>query len=205
MKRLSSLVLLVLVSCSLTFLPSRAQELPFGPAARYSADQVITTKSGTTVTGKINADSGKYRMEMNTHGMDFITIIRPDQQKVYNVMPTQQLVMEMPYNPDKMKRQMPTSAADGGKIDLVGPDVVDGAACLKYKITNKDGKVFYLWSDAVKKFPVKMAADDNSFTALWKNYTPGPQDPTLFEPPTGYRTMSLPLMPGGNPGAGGGQ
>jgi len=42
----------------------------------------------------------------------------------------------------------------------------------------------------------------------WSNYTTGPQDATLFEPPAGFQVMQMPAgmgMPGGGGAPGGGQ
>jgi hypothetical protein len=130
--------------------------------------------------------------------MQVVSIIRPDQNKIYSVMPAQKMVMTMSIDPEKMKQKMPTTMAGDGKFDLVGPDTVDGVACLKYKMTAaKDNKVFYWWISIDAKIPVKMAADDGSITLVWKNYKAGPQDPSLFEVPAGYQVMEMPSMPGG--------
>ncbi len=197
----SRLFLLVVAGCCL-FSPRLllAQAPPFTPDKQYSADEVITTKDGTSVTVKAYMDNGKMRNEMNTHGMNVVSIIRPDEKKMYSVMPAQKMVMEMPLDPEKMKAKMPSTSGDDGKFELVGPDMVDGAACTKYKMTSKDNKVFFWWVKDATKAPVKMTSDDGSFTIVWKNYKAGPQDAALFEPPAGYQVMNMPSgmgMPGG--------
>ena len=102
-------------------------------------------------------DNGKVRNEMNTHGMDVVLIIRPDEKKMYSVMLAQKMVMEMPLDPEKMKAKLPPTSGDDGKFELVGPDTVDGAACTKYKVTSsKDNKVFFWWVNDATKAPVKM-------------------------------------------------
>ena len=71
--------------------------------------------------------------------------------------------------------------------------------------TDNSTKVFFWWINPATHTPVKMAADDGSVTMTWKNYKAGPQDPSLFQPPTGYQVMQMPAgmnMPGGG-GAGG--
>jgi hypothetical protein len=76
--------------------------------------------------------------------------------------------------------------------------MAEGAACMKYKVTsNASNKVSFMWVDAATKAPVKMVAEDGSFTMLWKNYKAGPQDPALFEVPAGYKVMSMQSTPGG--------
>jgi outer membrane lipoprotein-sorting protein len=179
---------------------------PFAMNKQFSAEQVVTSGS-TTMTNKIFSDNGKIRTEMNTNGMQMVSIVRPDLQKVYSVMVAQKMVMEMPYDPNKFGQQM-TGAGTDGKFESVGPDTVDGVACTKYKITSKDNKVSFMWVDAANKTPVKLAAEDNSYSVLWKNYKVGPQDASLFEPPSDYQVMKMPgapaaATPGGAPGTNG--
>ena len=166
---------------------------PFTIAKQFSADQIVTAAT-TTATTKVFVDNGKARSEVNANGMQMISIIRPDLQKMYSVMVAQKMVMVMPYDATQSTQRV--GMTPEGKIDLVGPDSVDGVTCKKYKITGKDNKVTFIWIDAAKAVPVKMAAEDNSYTLLWKNFKVGPQDASLFEPPTaGYQVMQMPAMP----------
>lgn len=159
----------------------------------------MTAPGGMTITSKVFADNGKMRSEVTANGMQMISIIRPDLQKSYSVMVAQKMIMEMPYDPAKAKQMMSTQPE--GKTEVVGPDTVDGIACTKYKVTTPENKVVFMWTDAAKKIPVKMAAEDNTFTILWKNFKAGPQPASLFELPTGYQKMEMPSMPG-MPGGG---
>lgn len=201
-------VLVVVGCCLLNSKVLLAEETvsPFGANQQFSADMVITTPGGQTITQKIYSDSGKMRTEVTIHDMSVVNIVRPDQQKVYSVMEAQKMVMEMPYDPEKYKQLAMASSGPQGKFEVVGPDTVDGVACTKYKVTSKDGKAFFFWIDTARKAPVKMAAEDNSVTILWKNYKAGPQDAALFEVPAGYKVMIMPSMPGmpggGMPGSG---
>jgi hypothetical protein len=176
---------------------ARGDGPPFTPDKEFSADQVITMKSGVSVASKFYLDNGKARAEMQMQGMQAISIMRPDQKKLYTVMPAQKMVMVMNLD-DKMTAEISAAAGDEGKFETIGPDAVDGVACTKYKMTTKDNKVFFWWVNMATKTPLKMAADDGSFTVSWKNYKAGPQDPALFEPPADYQIMQ---MPGGAGGA----
>jgi outer membrane lipoprotein-sorting protein len=202
----SRLFLVVVAGCCLLHpAPLAAQQaaLPFTMDKQYSADMVITTAAGQTITQKVYSDSGKIRTEMNMHDMQMVMIVRPDLQKVYQVMVAQKMVMEMPYDPNKFKSQMAAASGPQGKFELIGPDTVEGVACTKYKVTSdKDNKVFFIWVGVAAKAPVKMMAEDNSITILWKNYKAAPQDAALFEPPADYQKMTMPAMPGGAGGAG---
>jgi hypothetical protein len=200
------LVLLIVAGCCLIANQSlRAQAAaPFTPDKQYSADEIVVTKEGMQITSKVYMDNGKIRSEMNANGMSVIAILLSDQKKMYSVMPAQKMVMEMALDPQRAK-QYQNATGDGATFDTVGPDTVDGAACTKYKMTSKDNKVFYWWINAATKAPVKMTADDGSFTLTWKNYKAGPQDPSLFVPPADYQVMQMPTglsVPGGAPGGG---
>jgi hypothetical protein len=179
-----------------------APAAPFTMAKQFSAEMVITRSDGMTMTTKVYRDNDKARSEMTAQGMEMYTILRPDQKKLYTVMPAQKMIMEMPCDPEKVKQMSSGMMDDGGKYELVGPDVVDGVACMKYKASAKtgDGKVIFVWVDAAKQTPVKIAAADGSFTAVFKNFQAGPQNAALFEIPTGYQVMNMPTPPGGMPG-----
>jgi hypothetical protein len=204
------LTLLIVAGCCLLRSPSLfADDItsPFGPNKQFSADMVINPDKPNSMTQKIFSDSGKIRTEINASGMQMVSIVRPDLKKIYSVMVAQKMVMEMPFDPDKVKQMSPAAMMDG-KTDLVGPDTVDGEACTKYKITTKDNKIYYYWIDATTKVPVKMAADDDSVTIVWKNYQAGPQAAALFEVPADYQVIPMPSMPPttvpGGPGSTGG-
>jgi hypothetical protein len=99
----------------------------------------------------------------------------------------------MPYDP--AQHPVPGSADSVSKFEVVGPDTAEGVACTKYKVTGKDGKVFYFWIDTGKKAFVKMVSEDGSITIVWKSFVAGPQDASLFEPPAGYQVMQMPTAP----------
>jgi hypothetical protein len=192
------LVVAIVMGCglsSLSLLRADDSAAPFSLGKQYSTETVITTKDGTNLTSKSFFDEGKLRTEMNAHGMQMVTIVRPDLKKVYQVMVAQRMVMEMPYDPDKFKKQTVAATGPEGKFEVVGPETVDGVACTKYKVTTKDNKVFFYWINTAQKLPVKMAAEDGSFTLVWKNYKAGPQDASLFVPPADFQPMTMPAMP----------
>lgn len=206
-------LLVLTLGCCLAFTHSLVADNTMSPLAankQFSADQVVTA-GGTTMTSKVFSDNGKMRTEMTTSGMQMVSIVRPDLQKVYSVMVAQKMVMEMPYDPGKYSQQIASAGSDG-KFEAIGPEAIEGVACTKYKITSKDNKISFMWVDAANKTPVKLAAEDNSYTVLWKNYKVGPQAASLFEPPADYQVMQMPgapaatapsSAPGGAPGTNG--
>ena len=183
---------------------------PFTMDKHYSADMTVTLKGGTIIGSKSFIDGDKMRSDVKMNGMAMSIIMRKDTKKMYQVLTEQKMVMESDFDPSKSIGQK-SEAAYGpeGKFELIGPETVDGIACTKYKVTSDKTKqqVFFFWLDAAKKVPVEMAAIDGSMNVKWSNYTSGPQDPALFEPPTGYTVMPMPAgMGGGMPGGpGGGQ
>jgi Domain of unknown function (DUF4412) len=191
----SRLVLAIVAGCCLLRpSPLAAQDAapPFVMEKQYSADMVISTGKGQDLTQKIYNDDGKLRTEITTHGMQIVGIIRPDLKKIYSVMVAQKMVMEVPYDAEKYKKQLAAASGPEGKFEVIGPDAVDGVACTKYKVTGQDNKVLFFWVNTATKTPVKMMAEDGSFTLFWKNYKPGPQDPSLFEPPADYQVITMP-------------
>ena len=195
---LTRLLPALIAGCCLWLPLSLRADLPpaFAWTKQYSADVIVTTSKGETITSHMATDNGKMRNETEVHGMNATVIMRPDQNKTYMVMDAQKMVMTLPYNPGKMKRYNPLASPEDIKIELVGPDTVDGTAGTKYKMTNKDGKVFFMWLDAAKQVPIKMVAEDGSVTIVWKNVVMGPQNPSLFEVPAGYAVIAMPQAGG---------
>ena len=177
-------------------LPAQAPSgAPFHLAEAFSAVQTLTTKEGANLTYKIYMDGGKIRNEMaGPGGLGMVTVILPDEQKVYSFMPQQKMAMALPYDPAKMKERLAKYSAASADFQPAGSDTVNGVACNKYVGTTKD-KAITLWVNAAGNVPVKMAADDGSFSILWKDYKPGPQDPSLFAVPSDYHVMTMPAMP----------
>lgn len=176
---------------------------PFALDKPASADLTITMKKGTTIQAKVYLETDKLRADLTTNGMQVTTIIRKDQQKIYELLAGQKMAMEMPYDANKFKNYsaVDSAFASGGNFTLIGPDTIDGIACLKYKVTSdKTKQVFYFWMDAAKKVPVELDSDSGSLKVKWRNYQAGPQDASLFEVPAGYQMMEMPEMPGAEGG-----
>lgn len=201
MSPLRLLAAFVLTACLLPPAALRADDAPpFTMAKQYSADMTITSNQGFNMTSHTAMDGDKVRSDMQmSNGMAVSTIIRKDQKKLYHILVAQKMVMVADFDPTKMDNASAVVNGPKGKFELVGPDSVDGVAATKYKVTS-DGKVSYFWIDTTTKNPLQMAAEDGSYTVRWKNYKPGPQDASLFEPPAGYQVMNVPSgmgAPGG--------
>ncbi len=165
----------------------KADDLPAWP--KQCSFEITTTAAGITTTTKMYMDNGKIRTETTFGGMQTVSIIIPDQKKMYTVMVAQKMVMERAFDPSTASTPGATPA--GVTTTKVGPDTVDGVACTKYLITTADGKKTNWWFDA-SNHPYKMTTDDNSATIVYKNFTEGAQDASLFVPPADYKTMEMP-------------
>jgi len=199
------LVLAIVAGCGLLRpapLPADVPAPTFQMEKHYSADLEVVLKQGMVIESKTYIDGDKMRSNAHMNGMDMAIIVRKDTKKIYQVMEAQKMVLESEYNPDRFPGASAASFGPEGTFDLIGPATVDGVACMKYKVTSdKTKQVFYFWLDAALKVPVEMAATDGSLVVKWKNFTAGPQDPALFEPPSGYQVIDAPAMPNGMPGS----
>ena len=192
------LFLLAVAGCCLmhpALLP--AQDAVGDQSKFYSADLIITAK-GQNITQKIYADNGKIRTETTLQGLQVVTIIRSDLQKVYQMLLPQKMRVEIPYDPNKFKNQTIAASGPQGKFELIGTETLAGDPCKKYKVTSDRGKIILFWVDAATQAPVKMMAQDDSFTILWKNYEAGPQDASLFAPPTDFKLVPISSTPTAN-------
>jgi hypothetical protein len=203
LKEMKSLRLLLLIVAGCSFLPCKPA-LAQSPTPAYvfpkqfSSDEVVTTKEGRTITMKTYVDNGKIRTETSVNGMAMTSIVRTDQQKMYSVLASQKMVMVVPLDPEKVKQMLPPGSGGDAKVEKVDSEPLDGVATDKYKITNNNGKVLFLWVDAARQSPIKLASEDGTFTIAWKNFQSGPQDAALFEPPADYRIVNM--MQPGQPG-----
>jgi hypothetical protein len=184
--------------------PAPTTPVPASFGKEFSADIIVTNDQGLNLKQHIFGSGDKIRSEGLGGALPMSVIIRPDQQKVYSIMDEEKMVTVMPFDPHKMAAEMSLATGLNGKYETIGAGILDGIACTEYKYTSTDNKVFDLWVDSARKIPLKMAAEDQSFTLLVKNYQAGPQDPSLFEIPEGYQVVqmpSLPNMPGMGAGA----
>ncbi len=161
---------------------------------QMSAEQVIKMPSGKSITSKIYVDNGKVRIDVNANGMAMSTIMRPDKKIMYTLMPAQKMVMEIPMTP-KDEDSMRAFNTQNLHFEPVGQGIQDGVECDKYKLAFSTGRAQIFWINKQTKTPVLMEAEDGSMRIEWHNVVPGPQPAALFEPPTDYKKMSMPVRP----------
>lgn len=167
----------------------------------YSADMETTTAEGS-FTSKIFYKDGNMRMESNTQGHKSVNIIRPDKKVIWMLMVESKTYMEMPL--DMSKQDIQSKLRDPNiKMDkeFIANEVVDKHPAKKYHLTittdGKREKSGYIWEATdLENFPVKYQSEDKKMTTVWKNIKTGGVADSLFDVPTGYIKMDMPIMPG---------
>jgi hypothetical protein len=174
-----------------------------GLALDFSSD-MVSTSHGQKQTSRIYMQGTKMRMESGQQ--PGYTIMRPDKNVVWMVMPEQKSYMEMRFDPSKQPRSGEKVQGEVSR-KLLGTETVDGHPCRKYEVTYKDKETsqkMYQWMATDINFPVKTAAIDGAWMVEYRNIKLAAQPGSLFEVPAGFRKTSMNL-PGMGVGAGPGQ
>jgi len=173
-----------------------------GNAADFSADMVQTSSMGT-MESKAFVKGSNFRHEMNFQGREQVTIFRKDKGVVWVLMPEQMMVMEMPSSSQqKMAPADPDELEKMGTKKFLGKETVNNYMCSKYLHTPKDpslGTATY-WIAEKLNFPIKVVSDGPSghMVMEYRNIDEKTVSDALFEIPSGYRKMSMPMVPGGS-------
>jgi outer membrane lipoprotein-sorting protein len=166
-------------------------------AAEFSAQMVTRGPDVGETQGKVYVKGDKFRQEFGAGEETHISILRPDKQVVWMLMPAGKMYMEMPITPEHTGKMMP-KPKDEARMKLLGIETVSGYEAEKYEVSGKDdaGSKQYVW--VVKKLgiPIKMTMADGSFSMEYRNIKEGGVSDSLFEVPGGYQKMA---MPGGMP------
>lgn len=149
----------------------------------YSAEQVIITDKQTR-SSKVYVDGGKMRAEMTIGPAHIISIVRPDKNVVYMLMPLQKMYAENPLG--DAKDLFAQASGKHAKRELLGTETVLGQRCDKYRISSEHGTVFF-WMNKETSTPVQLESADKSVRMEWRNVQVGAQPASLFEPPADYR------------------
>lgn len=163
-------------------------------AFEFSADQ-ITKHNGEGITSKIYMKDKKFRIELKEQ--PGCTIMRQDKNVVWIVMPEEKSYMEMSFDPTQKPR---VDDKFTGEISrkLIGSENINGHTSDKYEVTYKEGnkvQKVYQWIAKDINFPIKTSAIDGSWSSEFKNIKMDKQPDNLFEVPSGYQKMSMPMMP----------
>ena len=154
----------------------------------YSADMAMRSAEGT-MNGKIYVSGQLMRYEMGPA----ITITRLDRQVSYVLMPEQKMYMQQPMDPSAGARAGVEPEGDVTREPL-GPETFDGQSVEKVKVTSSDANgttTVYQWLDG-DSFPVKVEAEDGSWSVEYRNKQVGSQPADLFEVPSDYQAFAMP-------------
>jgi len=200
------LVPAALAAMTLIAAPACADKLPL-PKAAYSADVVFYAK-GREFTGHINVDGPKERRQAkNAAGIDKTTIIRRDQGKaglVYDLKPNRKLAVAMRMAAAEAAGEIGAPGIDidafyGAEAESQGLETIDGLLTTKYAIKIDGGPDLVVnatvWATddgIIVKMMGKTSIDTDAMPSRMelKNITRGPQDPSLFEVPTGMEVLT---------------
>lgn len=192
MKKLTYLLTLFFSLTTGVFFPqhSSADTIP-APDTEYSGVRQVVMAEGS-FTQTVHHSHGKERNEMQMEGMSMISIIRPDKNVAWQLMPMQKMYMEMDM---KSANKMSGKAPDDVTIEKIGSESLDGINTTKYKILMKDKSAGgFIWLSP-ENIPVKMdflskeGKEKQRITMTLKNLKVGPQEAALFELPAGYQPM----------------
>lgn len=171
-----------------------------GNAADISADMIHKSPMGS-FKGKMFLKGDNLRQEMNMGGEKQITIFRKDKGVVWILMPGQMMYMEM--SADSQKNMTPLDLDElekTGKKKFIGKEKVNGYMCSKYHYTFNDPSigVATYWISEKLNFPVKMEMDGPAghMVTEYRNIQEKTAPDSLFNIPSGYQKMSMPMMPG---------
>jgi hypothetical protein len=160
----------------------------------FSADAKLETEDMTTMT-HISYKPGKVRDEINMNGEQMVTIHRFDLNKVWMLMGSQNMYMEV--DPERGSKQAPQYKLISR--EKIGPEVVNGILTTKYKsiYESADGKFGgFTWftkdNIAVKAFMVqKTNGEKHRIKYEFQNLKRGDQADSQFEIPAGYRKFQM--------------
>jgi hypothetical protein len=182
----------------------------------FSAD-LYNTKSGNdmTIQAKLYITKDKMRVEPQGeqagHGlviMNFATattdVLMPE-RKMYMEMNQAQSPMRRSYSffrPGDVDNAcgdwQKMATRPGGTCKKIASETVNGRKTVHYQGTSADGATGDVWIDSDLRFPVKW--QDKGNAGELRNIKVGSQSSSLFEIPSDYQKMQMPMgMPGGMP------
>lgn len=169
-------------------------------AAEFSADLIIDNPQGK-FAGKVYIKGDKIRQEILKEDMKQVVILRLDKGVTWTLMPENKMYMEISGIGKKATDpEIEEKIKDMAEKKSLGKEKVNGYICEKYQYVYHDKSLGVLtqWLSKRLNYPIKTeykAAAYNMVTE-YKNIKEERIPDSLFEIPSGYQKMQLPMMPG---------
>jgi len=172
------------------------------PQVEYSADSVMQNEDSTTEQHVYVTPAKERRESLTESGDGAIQIFRFDSKVLWQLMPSEQMYMELSMEKNKGK--------DPSQWDfqetVMGEEVLNGMKVTKYKTiaTSTDGKKYGGFSWRTKEgisiktdLLYKEGNEKKRMMTELKNVKIGKQDAKLFEVPEGFTKFDMAGMMGG--------
>jgi len=169
-------------------------------AAEFSADLIIDNPRGK-FTGKVYVKADKIRQEFLKQDMKQVIILRLDKGVTWSLMPEDKMYMEMSgIGKEATDPEIEKKIKDMAEKKSLGKEKISGYVCEKYQYIYHDKSLGVLtqWFSKRLNYPIKTEYKAASYHMLteYKNIKEGRIADSLFEIPSGYQKMQLPMMPG---------
>ena len=168
--------------------------------AEFSADLIIDNPQGK-FTGKVYIKGDKIRQEILKQDMKQVTILRLDKGVTWNLMPENKMYMEIPgTGKGATDPEIEEKIKDMAEKKSLEKEKVKGYVCEKYQYIYHDKSLGVLtqWFSKKLNYPIKTEYKAAAYHMLteYKNIKEESIPNSLFEIPSGYQKMQLPMMPG---------
>ncbi|HSX84716.1 MAG TPA: DUF4412 domain-containing protein [Cellvibrio sp.] len=180
----------VLLTLLITSFHTQATPLPVAHT-EYSAIRHIEMAEGNIVQ-TVHHSFGKERVESTMEGMSMVMITRPDKKLAWQIMPMNNMYMEVS---TAQANEAPGKVPDNITIEKVGTEHVEGVETTKYKMLMKDKSAGgFLWLTK-EHIPIKMdflskeGKEKSRIKMTLKQLDVDKQDQRLFELPSGFSKM----------------
>lgn len=169
-------------------------------AAEFSADLVIDNPEGK-FTGKVYVKGDKIRQEFLKEDGKQVMILRLDKGVTWTLMPEDKMYMEIPgIGKEATDPEIEEKIKDMAEKKSLGKEKVKGYVCEKYQYIYHDKSLGILtqWLSKRLNYPIKTEYKAPAYYMLteYKNIKEKRIPDSLFEIPSGFQKMQLPMMPG---------
>lgn len=174
-----------------------AEPIKLGPSpVPFHADMTLLSEDGVEMKGHVWYDSGYERRDIYVDGSDMTLITVPDREVLVAIMPHQKVAMEMPLKPGA--RYYDEASMADVVLESVGREKVSDESTIKYRAmgSQMDGFVWITDDGIAVKLEGKMKDSRRWVNVLMvhENVVRGPVDRTLFQIPSGFQTMKMPVF-----------